>query len=80
MVRDNLVASALVLSFALFVTAHVTLVASLAARPPRWRALVALLAAPLAPYWGYKEQMQGRGALWVIGAAAYGVMLVLASH
>lgn len=80
MSRDDLVASALVLSFALLVTAHVALVVGLATRPPRWRALVALFAAPLALYWGYKEGMRGRGAIWIVSAAAYGVMRILASR
>ena len=80
MTRDEFVASALVAAFAALVTAHGTLVAGLATRPPRWRALVALVAAPLAPYWAYKERMRGRAVVWVAGAVAYVVLRVVAGR
>jgi hypothetical protein len=74
MTRDEWMATALILAFATFVTAHVTLVAGMAMRPPRWRALVALFVAPLAPYWGFEERMRWRAALWIAGVIAYGVL------
>ncbi|MBC7051985.1 hypothetical protein G6O46_23535, partial [Salmonella enterica subsp. enterica serovar Enteritidis] len=49
--KDLIVVGTLVVSFALFVTAHVAITYGLAFRPPRWRALAALFVAPLAPYW-----------------------------
>jgi hypothetical protein len=67
----------LLLSFAAFVTAHVALVFGLATRPPRWRALVALPALPLAPYWGARAGMHGRVVAWGISGAAYIVLRVL---
>ncbi len=80
MARDDLIAVALVLAFALLVTAHATIVAGLASRPPRWRGLAALVAAPLAPYWGYRQGMRLRAALWMTSAAAYAVLRTLAAH
>jgi hypothetical protein len=80
MTRDEFVASALVVAFAALVTMHVVVVAGLATRPPRWRALVALVAAPLAPYWAYKETMRGRAVVWIAAALAYVVLRVFAGR
>jgi len=77
--RDEVVAAALLLAFAVLITAHVTLVVGLAARSPRWRALVALVVPPLAPYWGWSA-LRVRSAVWMAGAVTYGVMLVVAQH
>jgi hypothetical protein len=79
MKRDAIVAAAVVLAFAALVAAHVAIVASLARCSPRWRALAALVAAPLAPYWGWREGMRWRARVWVVAALAYGVARVLAS-
>lgn len=79
MSRDELVAAALVLAFALAVTAHVTLVVGLAGRAPRWRALVALVLPPLAPYWGWSG-LRRRAVLWLGAAAAYAVLRAVASR
>jgi len=68
----------LVASFGVFVTAHVALVFGLAVRHPRWRALVALPVAPLAPYWGARAGMHARVVVWGISAAAYIVLRLLA--
>jgi hypothetical protein len=64
---DVFVMVSIVVSFATLVTAHLALAAGLAARPPWWHALVALLVPPLAPYWGFREKMRARAVLW--GAA-----------
>jgi hypothetical protein len=79
MSRDELVAGALVVAFAAVVTTHVTLVAGLAARPPRWRALVALVVPPLAPYGGWTA-LRRRSILWLAGAIAYVALRVVASR
>ena len=79
MSRDELVAGALVLAFAVLVTAHVALVVGLAARAPRWRALVALAVPPLAPYWGWSP-LRRRSVLWVASAVAYGVLRIVANR
>jgi hypothetical protein len=79
MSRDELVAGALVLAFAVVVTSHVTLVVGLAGRAPRWRALVAFVVPPLAPYWGW-DGLQRRSVLWVVGAVLYAALRVVASR
>ena len=78
MKRDGLVLAVLVVAFAALLTVHLALALGLARRPPRWRALVALLVAPLAPFWGWREKMRVRGALWVVAAGIYLVALRLA--
>jgi hypothetical protein len=78
MSRDEIVSLGLVGAFALLVTAHVTLVAGLAARPRRWRAFVALIAMPLAPWWGFGVGMKRRAAVWLAGAIAYVAFFLLA--
>ncbi len=67
----------LVVAFAALLTAHVTLAVGLVRRTPRWRALVALFVAPLAPWWGWRAHMRVRGAVWVAAAAVYGVALMV---
>lgn len=62
---------ALVGSFALLVTMHVAIAAGLTLKPPRWRGLLALLVPPLAPYWGMRERMRRRTALWVVSLMVY---------
>jgi hypothetical protein len=69
---------ALLAAFATLATAHVALVWGLAWRPPRWRALLALPLAPLAPYWGFREGMRFRSAIWLLSAATYIVLRLLA--
>ena len=79
MSRDDLVAIALVVAFAVVVTAHVTLVVGLLLQRPRWRALVALVVPPLAPYRGWRA-LRKRSVVWVAGAVAYTVLLVVAQR
>jgi hypothetical protein len=79
MSRDEIVAGALLLAFAVVVTAHLTLVAGLAWRAPRWRALVALVVPPLAPYWGW-DGLRQRSVVWLAAAAVYVVLRVVASR
>jgi hypothetical protein len=80
MTRDEWLTVTLVVAFAALVTAHVMLVLGLFARPPRWRALVAAIAPPLAPVWGFRAGMAGRAAVWVASALAYVVLRWLASR
>jgi len=70
----------LVIAFALLLTAHLTLVAGLARCPRRWRAVVALAAPPLAPYWGYRERMRGRASLWIASAAVYALLRLIVAR
>ena len=74
---DAFLFGAMVLAFASGVTAHVSIVVGLASRLPRWRALAALLVAPLAPYWAFHERMRVRGGIWVFSVLAYAVARLL---
>jgi hypothetical protein len=69
--RDAALYLWLVLSFAVLVTAHVTLAFGLALRRPRWRGLVSLVVPPLAPYWGYTSGLRLRTLVWAAGLGAY---------
>jgi hypothetical protein len=70
----------LVVAFAALLTAHLTLAVGLVRRAPRWRGLVALLVAPLAPWWGWQAHMRVRGTLWIAAAAAYATALAFSLH
>jgi hypothetical protein len=80
MTHDELVMAAVALSFATLVTAHVAIVAGLARRPPRWRAAVAAVVAPLAPFWAARSGMHVRAVVWLMSAVVYGVALWVASR
>ncbi|HEY3818652.1 MAG TPA: hypothetical protein VGL81_15875 [Polyangiaceae bacterium] len=70
----------LVAAFAALLTVHVTLAYGLIRRGPRWHAPVALVVAPLAPWWGWQAHMRVRGALWIAAAAVYAVALAVSLH
>jgi hypothetical protein len=67
--RDGILVFGLVLAFATLVTVHVAIVLGLLWRDPRWRALVAFLVPPLAPYWAL------RGAVWIGSVVLYTSLL-----
>ena len=77
--RDAMVFGAVILAFVVLVTAHVWIVVGLASRAPRWRAPLALVVAPLAPFWALRERMPIRAIAWMGGALLYVVARVLAS-
>jgi hypothetical protein len=72
-----IVVGTLVLAFALFITAHVAITFGLAFRPPRWRAPAALLVAPLAPYWAWREHMRVRAGIWAGALVLYVVATIV---
>jgi len=74
---DLLITLTVILSFATLLTAHVTLVAGLVARQPRWRGAIALGVVPLAPYWGYRERMKARAVVWAAALVIYGIALIV---
>jgi hypothetical protein len=76
---DVVIFATLVLSFALLATSHIALAAGLLFRQPRWRGPVALLVAPLAPYWGVAERMYVRSATWLVALVVYVVTLLAAA-
>ena len=71
--------AAVVLAFAFLVTAHVAIAVGLLGRRPRWRAPVALVFAPIAPYWAWKERMRVRAGVWTAGLVVYVIARVAAS-
>jgi hypothetical protein len=78
-VKDLIVVATLVIALASLLTVHVTIAVGLAWRPPRWRALAALLVPPLAPLWAWRERMRVRTIVWVAALALY-VVAIIASR
>ena len=71
-VKDYLVLAALVVTFATFVTVHMTLVGRLIWYVrPRWRSALALALPPLAPIWGYQQGWRRSATLWVASVVGY---------
>ena len=68
---DAALVIALVATSALAVTAHLAIAAGLVRRAPRWRALAALLVAPLAPWFAVREHMPVRAGAWIVGVVGY---------
>ena len=69
----------LLLALAAHAGAHVALLVTLARKKPRYRALVAFVLPPLAPYYGW---MAGRGRLslvWLAGLGVYAAGVALAN-
>jgi hypothetical protein len=73
--RDAILISGLVLASATLATIHVAIVLGLALRDPRWRAIVALVVPPLAPYWALRGDMHLRGLLWIGSVLLYTALL-----
>jgi len=78
--KDVAVTLVLVLSFAALITAHVAIVIGLALKEPRWRAAVALLVAPLAPYWAIASGMKARGWIWIGSVCLYAAARLFVSR
>jgi hypothetical protein len=78
MTRDVILVVAMVVPFAVLVTAHVAIAFGLARRPPRWRALIALVVPPLAPMWALRSGMRARGVVWIASAVVYAVAVAIA--
>jgi hypothetical protein len=57
--------------FGVLACAHLVLLLGLCFRRPRWRALVALVVAPLAAYFGFTDGRRGWSALWLGGLVLY---------
>jgi hypothetical protein len=70
---------AVVLAFAFLVTAHLAIAVGLVSKPPKWRAPIALVVAPLAPYWAWREHMLVRAGLWAAGLVVYVIARVAAA-
>jgi hypothetical protein len=68
----------LVGSFAVLVTVHLWLSLALARQKPWWRGAVALIVAPLAPYWGLASRLRALSVVWVTALVTYGLSLLVA--
>jgi hypothetical protein len=60
----SLVAAIVAFGLAFFLLAHAALLASLFRRPPRLRALAALLVPPLVPYWSWQAGKKRLVYVW----------------
>jgi len=65
-------------ALAVFVAAHVALVAGLARRRTWGRAVLALLVPPLAPWWGYRVGLRVATIAWCAALALYALGVVVA--
>lgn len=70
---------ALAAALALHAGAHVALLIALARAHPRYRAAMALLMPPLAPYYGYMAGRRRLTAAWLVGLVAYAAGVALAN-
>ncbi len=59
--------------------AHVALLVTLARRKPRYRAVVALVLPPLAPYYGWMAGAGRLSLLWLAGLGVYAAGVALAN-
>jgi hypothetical protein len=64
-------AAAVALVLLVFLGAHFALIGALLARRPRYRAAVAFVLPPLAPYWGWRAGLRRRVYLWTITLLLY---------
>ena len=76
--KDLIVVGTLMISFALFITAHVAITFGLLMKAPKWRAPVGFVVVPLAPYWAWREHMRVRAALWAAALILYVVATIVA--
>jgi hypothetical protein len=65
--------------FGLLVTVHVYLAAALMREAPRWRALLAFLIPPLAPYFAWVARRRALMVTWVVALVAYAATLAAAA-
>ncbi|MEO7113139.1 MAG: hypothetical protein ABI183_22060 [Polyangiaceae bacterium] len=76
--RDLIIVITAIVSCALLITAQISIIAALAVRPPRWRALAVIAFPPLAPYWAFREKLRGRAITWLLSAVIYVIARLLA--
>ena len=74
MTADLGVVGVLAVLTGLLLTAHVVIVAGLITRSPRWPALVALVAPPVAPILAHRAGLHVRAYVWAFAAIAYVVV------
>lgn len=72
--------AAVVLSFALALTAHVVVTVALLSRSPRWHGLLGGLIPPVAVVFGLRAGMYRRATLLLLSLVAYGLAHLLTSR
>ncbi|MBK8255334.1 MAG: hypothetical protein IPK82_22085 [Polyangiaceae bacterium] len=76
---DIALLSALLLSFATFVTIHVVITVRLLGRKEdRWRGAVAIFVPPVAPVWAVERGWKRSAIAWVTSLIVYAVALTIA--
>jgi hypothetical protein len=65
-------------TLAVFVAAHLALVAGLARKRMWWHAVVAFVVPPLAPWWGYRAGLRVATIAWCAALALYAAGVVVA--
>ncbi|MGD0524372.1 MAG: hypothetical protein ABSE49_04480 [Polyangiaceae bacterium] len=65
-------------ALAVFIAAHVVLVAGLARRRTWTRALLAMVVPPLAPWWGYGAGLRAAAITWCAALALYALGVIVA--
>jgi len=70
---------AVVLTFSVLVTIHVTGSVALARRRPYWNGAVALVVPPFFPYYAVRRHATGWAIAWCVAAATYAVTLLVAA-
>jgi hypothetical protein len=60
-----------------WIAAHATLAASLVARG-FWRAAIAFVVPPLAPWWGFRFGMPRRAWAWIVAIVVYAIGVIVA--
>ncbi len=70
----------LVLTFALWVTVHFSLSWGLVTRRPAWHGVLGFVVIPLAPLFGFKQELRGRSILWLASLAGYTGAYLVASQ
>jgi predicted cobalt transporter CbtA len=70
----------LALSFAVWVTVHVALSWGLLTRRPAWHGLLGFFVIPLAPLFGFKQELRTRAILWLAALGVYTVAYLVASQ
>lgn len=73
------IAIAVVLSFSLLLTIHVTGSVALARHKPFWNGAVAFVVPPFFPYYAVRRRATGWAVAWCAAALAYAVALLCAS-
>lgn len=66
---------AIILLFAVWITAHTLLCVSLAGRD-LLRGIVSFVAFPMAPYWGHSLKIKKLPTIWMASAGLYALALV----